>query len=292
MNSNFSSHHRGHEDSTKEHQGKQRQIGEQSLEEQGQKLELSLRANRGPRRARSDRWGGKRSNLAFRHKLTRYRISQSLKPFLTFVKPSCPLWLLFLAVGTATAQTIRFDFNLPKSRPTEYHLTLTSAGTAIFDEPASDSQDAYHSEFHIDPARTAEVFATAKSLNYFDGDYQYRKHKVADTGEKRFTYEADGKTTTTTFHYSENGPIRQLTDWFQSVAATQEFARKATFDRRFDKLSLDNDVKSFVDEVKAGRATQVQSIRPVLEQIADDPAVLKTVRQRIKELLASASGAA
>ncbi|MEO8726056.1 MAG: hypothetical protein ABI383_08005 [Acidobacteriaceae bacterium] len=197
------------------------------------------------------------------------------------------MWLLFLAVGTASAQTIRFDFRLPASRPAEYHLTLTPSGDATFDEPAMDSQDAFHSEFRVDAARAAEVFASAKSLNYFEGAFAYKKHKIADTGEKRLSYEQDGKTTSATFNYSENQAIRRIADWFQAVATTQEFARKARFDRRFDKLSLDVDVKDFAENAKAGRATEVQSIRPLLEEFVADPTILKTVRERIRGLLAS-----
>lgn len=206
------------------------------------------------------------------------------------VRTLCPLWLLFLAFGTAPAQTIHFDFNLPASRPAEYHLTLASSGDATFDEPATDSQEACHSVFRVDATRTADVFASAKALNYFQGTFDYKRHKIANTGEKRLSYEQDGKITSTTFNYSENQTIRQLTDWFQAVATTQEFARKARFARRFDKLSLDADVKNFADNVKAGQAAELQSIRPLLEEMAADPTILKTVRERIKGLLAVPSG--
>jgi hypothetical protein len=75
----------------------------------------------------------------------------------------------------------------------------------------------------------------------------------------------------------------------QGIATTQDFARKAAFDRRYDKLALDADVKAYANAVKSGLATNTETIRPILESLANDPAVLNTVRQRATQLLGAGS---
>lgn len=186
-----------------------------------------------------------------------------------------------------TSPTIRFDFSFPESKPAEYHIAVTEQGAATFDEPGNDEQDAYHSEFELAPEKAKWLFDAAHGLNDFSGDYDFHKHKVANTGEKRFTLLNGDKQSGTTFIYTENQQLQQLTTWMQGVAATQEFARRAKLHRKFDKLALDADVKQFVGDVQGHRATELRAIRPLLEQLAGDPAVLNSARVRLKQLLST-----
>jgi hypothetical protein len=197
-----------------------------------------------------------------------------------------PLWFSHLAAAQQPP-TLKFDFKFPGSIPPEYHISLKRSGEATFEEPGSDQQDPYRSEFRVSAEKAAEMFKSAEFLKYFSGDFDYRKRKVANTGIKSLTYAGDDQQHTTSFVYTENAELQRLTAWFQAVAETQEFARKASFHRRFDKLALDNDVKSFVEAVKSGRAQEVESIQPLLRQVADDPSVLNSVRERVRALLKS-----
>jgi len=203
----------------------------------------------------------------------------------------------FLVFGLAVAALaqgnthIKFDYRFAGSVPPEYHVTIEQTGAATFDEPATDTQDAYHAEFQVSPEKAKWLYENAEALNHFSGDYDYRKHTIADTGEKRLSFIEGEKQTQAVYHYSADPRIQQITAWLQGLAVTQEFARVAVLHRRFDKLALDADVKEFADNVQEGRATEVASIRPLLQQLAEDPAVLNTARQRIKTLLAKGPAA-
>jgi hypothetical protein len=201
------------------------------------------------------------------------------------------LAMLLLTVPAIAQQqpTVTLEFSFPQSQPSQYRLSIARSGEAVFEEPANDKQEPFHSEFRLPSSQTEQIFAAAKDLRFFDADYEYKKHKVANTGEKKLTYAGDGATHSTTFHFSENQRVTQLTAQLQGIAATQDFARKAAFDRRYDKLALDGDVKAFANAVKSGLATNIETIRPTLESLANDPAVLNTVRQRATQLLRSGS---
>ena len=181
--------------------------------------------------------------------------------------------------------TLRFDYHLPNGEPAEYSLTVDSSGKATFDEPATDKQDAYHSDFQLPGDIITHLFDQTKATNYFSGHYNYTRHKVANLGEKKLTYTSPAQQGSAAYNYSQDTHIQDLTDYFQSLAATQDFARRVQFDRRFDKLALDADVKAFAQQVAANQARSLETIRATLESLAKDSTVLNTVRQRARDLL-------
>ncbi len=187
--------------------------------------------------------------------------------------------------------TLRFDYKLPNAAPAEYSITVDESGKGSFEEPATDKQSAYHTDFQLASGLTERLFDQARAAHYFSGEYNYTRHKVANTGEKKLTYTSATQRGTAAFNFSEDPHIQDLTGCFQAVAATQDFARRVEFDRRFDKLALDAEVKSFAAEAAAHRALALDSIRSILQSLADDPTVLKTVRQRARELIGEADAA-
>ncbi|MBV9670466.1 MAG: hypothetical protein JOZ43_05875, partial [Acidobacteriales bacterium] len=125
------------------------------------------------------------------------------------------LLLMVAAASALLAQSaskqIQFDFKFPGSMPPEYHMTFTPAGETTFQEPADDNQDEFRTAFQISRDRADWLFQTATDLHGFSGDYNYRKHKIAESGEKRLTLIDGDQRTGATFHYSENPQIQRLT---------------------------------------------------------------------------------
>ena len=78
---------------------------------------------------------------------------------------------------------------------------------------------------------------------------------------------------------------QKLTTLFESIAFTLEEGRRLAVEHKHDRLALDAELGELLDAVKEGRALEVQSIQPVLQEIAEDDAVLERARQRAKKLL-------
>jgi hypothetical protein len=57
--------------------------------------------------------------------------------------------------------------------------------------------------------------------------------------------------------------------------------------RRFDKLGLEEELKGMENEGQ--NLAELQIIAPMLESIANDPAILNIARQRAKRLLAKSA---
>ena len=162
-----------------------------------------------------------------------------------------------------------------------------SASTPSATAAAADTVAAppYRSEFDISPATRDRVFALAQVLDYFHGDFEFRKHAVADTGRKTFTYRDGMRQSATVFHWSENKQIQELTNLFESIALTQNFARRLAYLRRYDKLGLDSILKRMEELAHANYLGEMQAIAPALRQIAADPNVMHVARERAQRLL-------
>lgn len=160
----------------------------------------------------------------------------------------------------------------------------TNAEQAAQSQDAS-SQDSFRKEFTASDSLRQKVFALAEKTGYFNGQFDFTKHPVANTGRKTLTYDAGDKHTSTTYNYSEDPSIQELTDLFQGISTTIEGGRRLEFDRRFEKLQLDEDLKSLEDLCNDGHLQEVQVIAPILQRLAADRTVLHIAQQRAERIL-------
>lgn len=188
--------------------------------------------------------------------------------------------------------TITFDCLWEAATPQEYTFTLRSTGTAryVSSNPARPAEDRaqdpdYEREFTFSSSGSAKAFSLAAQAKYFDGDFEYRKHQVASTGRKTLTYADMVRHFQTTYNWSENSAIDELTRYFQGVSSTIEHGRKLEFLHRYDKLGLEAHLKGMEEEAQSRYLAELAIIAPVLESIAGDSSVMNIARQRARRLL-------
>ncbi|HEY2499735.1 MAG TPA: hypothetical protein VGK24_21960 [Candidatus Angelobacter sp.] len=143
-------------------------------------------------------------------------------------------------------------------------------------------------EFTMSAANRNKIFRLAQQANYFNGDFAFKKHTVASSGKKTLTYADEARHFETTYDYSENKAIEEITNLFQGISNTIEHGRKLQFLHRFDKLGLEAELKDMESAMEGHNLRELQVIAPTLESIAKDAAVLNIARQRAKRLLAKA----
>jgi hypothetical protein len=206
--------------------------------------------------------------------------------------------------------TITFKLSWPAAQPSDYSITIHRDGRAEYisedksltppqerNAPVESnaeqtvqsqdaaSQDTFRKEFTASDALRQKLFPLAQQANFFDGQFDFTKHAIAQTGRKTLSYEDSNRHTSTTYNYSEDLSIQQLTDIFQGIEATIEGGRKLEFDRRFQKLSLDEDLKNLEELCNDGRLQEVQVIAPLLQRLAADRTVLHIAQQRAERIL-------
>jgi len=192
--------------------------------------------------------------------------------------------------------TITFDRVWEAYKPQNVTITVQATGPARYvsrnpftppDQTGADPD--YLLDFTLSSRSQKKLFDDAKEANYFKGDFSYKKHAVASTGKKTLTYSDPVRHFTTTYDYSENKAIEEITNLFSGISNTIEHGRKLVYLHRFDKLGLEEELKGMEDAAQSHNLAELQVIAPTLKSIADDATVLNIARQRAKKLLAKAN---
>ncbi len=196
------------------------------------------------------------------------------------------------AVGAAQAQ-VSFRYERPGLPVPRFTLTVNEDGSAryeaeqVFEATRSGLPETQQIDRQIvlSRASTGRIFADARSLDRFTARCATPAKNIADTGTKTLRYAGADGGGSCVYNYSQDKRVAGLTDLFLAIAATLDMGRKLDFDHRFDRLGLDAAMQTLVEQVDAGRAVELGTIRGTLKSIAQDSEVLERVRLRAAKLL-------
>jgi len=234
------------------------------------------------------------------------------------------LVLLVMALGFCTAAqehasspqspdkapTVTFTLDRASGEPHRYKISVDSTGRASYQIAPAQTGANWVSEgsqitegsrisqasemagdppeivkFTMDPATVGHVFELARQTNYFQGDFDYHKHRIADTGRKTLAYADAGRASQTEYNWSENSAIAELTKIFTGIAATLDFGPRLQYLWAHDKLGLDQELSSMESLADSGELAELQIVAPVLQQIASDPSIMNIARERARRIL-------
>jgi hypothetical protein len=133
------------------------------------------------------------------------------------------------------------------------------------------------------------VFQVADQLKHFNGNWDYKKGRIAFTGTKTLSFKDAGNGYSTTYNWSDNVQIQQLTALFQSISETIELGRKLADTYRFDKLGVDAVLKSMEEAAKSNQLAEIQAVQPILSKLAKDSSLMNISRRRAEFLLSKIS---
>jgi len=206
--------------------------------------------------------------------------------------------LIFLFGAAALAgepATITFSVDFPGSNPDHYSIAVQSDGQAHYEStgklsPDSDAGDPYQTDFQIsDPVRR-RIFELAAQANYFSGKVDTGKKNLAFTGTKKLAYSDSQRHSTAEYNFSNVAAVQQMTALFQMVGATLEYGRRLAYFHRYQKLALDEELKHMEDQARRGEVSELQAVKPILQEIYDDASVINVVRARARRIMDMATG--
>src|SRR5947209_2502829 len=113
------------------------------------------------------------------------------------------------------------------------------------------------------------------------------KDKIANTGKKTLEYTDAGRHFQTSYSWSENPTIQELTEIFYGISNTMESANKLAFMKRYDKLGLPEQLQSMLELRSEGHLLELQTITPLLQKIVEDGSLMNLARQRARQLIQS-----
>jgi hypothetical protein len=210
----------------------------------------------------------------------------------------CPVSLLLLTIAllcaaslwAAEPATVTFSLDFPNSVPEHYTISVASDGQAHYSciariSDQSEDRDNYSSDFTVSEATRGRIFDLASQAHYFTGKVDSGNRKVAFTGKKKLVYSDGQRNNSADYNYSSVPAVEQLTTLFQDMEATLEFGRRITYEHRYQKLALDDELKSMEDAARSGSLAELPAVKPILQRVYDDPSVMNMTRARALRIM-------
>ncbi len=193
--------------------------------------------------------------------------------------------------GSAALVTFTLDF--PTSQPEHYSIRVPSDGLAHYQSTGrisadSDDTDSFDLDFPLSPEIRQKVLVLADRAGYFQKDLDSHHKGQAFTGKKTLTYRDASRTGEATYNFSSNPAAQELTSLFQNLSATLEFGHRIDYDRRYQKLALDAELKRMQEMTQTRMLVEVSAIQPILQQVVADQSVVNVARARAQRLLDAA----
>ena len=199
------------------------------------------------------------------------------------------------AQDTAPVDQIRFDFEFAALQPPHWGFEIGSDGHGRYFKQGL-PMDANPSGDESQPIEvstaTMEALLAGQTALAGNKDCNSKVKNVAQTGKKKLSYGHDAVWNTCQFNYSDDAGVMRATAAFQAMAETLQFGERLKSEHRFDKLGLDAELDSLIDEAKGSRAMEIQNIAPVLQSLIADDTLMDRVRSKSQRLLDQSSGAA
>jgi hypothetical protein len=191
--------------------------------------------------------------------------------------------------------TVTFTFDWPSVQPHHYSISVDSTGRAAYQSRIAEGTaeqsvegDPYMVKFEVSQPTRTRIFQLARAANLFNGKFDYTKRKIAFSGTKTLAYSEADKHYETSYNWSENPAIQELTNIFEGISNIEEAGRRLEQLHRYDKLGLDTELKSLEQLQHSHSLVELRLIAPILQQIAGDPAVMNIARERAQRLLKAA----
>jgi hypothetical protein len=198
--------------------------------------------------------------------------------------------------------TITFQFEFPGATPGHYALSVDATGRAAYKSTSPQDENAgyatagqqpqgdpYVVRFTLSQSLVDQITGFAKSLNYFNGKFDYTKTRVANTGAKTLIYADPARHFETTFNWSQNPDVMELARTFQNLSTTLEFDRRLQDHMRHQKLALEDDMKQLQDAATHNNLAELRLLSPTLQKLAADSSIMHIARRRAQQLLATIS---
>ena len=211
---------------------------------------------------------------------------------------ACLLVLLSAVAHSQTSPmpaTVTFTLDFPSSQPDHYSVQVDSDGKARFESTGKTSSEAEQSdnfnyEFTISAATREKIFNLAAKADYFQKDIDSHRKNIAFTGKKTLAYKDAQRGGESSYNYSPDAAVQELTSLFQGLSATLEFGHRLQYAQRYQKLALAQELKAMEESARNSPPVEIQAIAPILQQIIADPGVINVTRARAQRLLERGGG--
>lgn len=192
--------------------------------------------------------------------------------------------------ATLVNASVSFTLDFPASQPGHYSIQVESDGEARYESTSrvsteSSDTDTFAYEFTVSPATRDRIFDLSAKARYFQKDLDSHRKNLAFTGTKTLRYQDEHRKGESTYNYSPDATVQELTNFFQGLSATLELGHRLEYSLRYQKLALAEELKRTEESARMSPPVEIQAIAPILQQIVADSSVMNVTRARARRLL-------
>jgi hypothetical protein len=188
------------------------------------------------------------------------------------------------AVAAAmSGPTVTYRKVFKTSFPEFVEIKIDQSGSGTWDIRQLD-EEAAPQAFQISPALAQRIFALAANLHNFQGADLDVHRRLANLGEKTFTYANGGETHSTTFNYTLDPSATQLTNLFEGLARQTSDLSDLIRTMRYDHLGVNDVMKQIEEDYNTKQLPEPELLLPTLDQLASDEKYVDIARQRARTL--------
>jgi sulfur transfer protein SufE len=170
------------------------------------------------------------------------------------------------------------------STPEYLQLTVDSKGSGTFEGHKLDEAQSSR-PFQLSTATTQRIFALARQLDNFQSLHLESHKKVANLGQKTFTYQQGEDVNRVVFNYTENRIARELVDIFEALGAVEEHIVALEFEMKYDPLGLTQELSQIQTELNNKSLADPEILLPTLEKIARSSRFLHLAQVRAQQII-------
>jgi hypothetical protein len=177
------------------------------------------------------------------------------------------------------------NYDRPGLQVPHWQITVPEHGMAEYVGKPAQGNDPGQILFRLSPAGRARLGMLLGRTHNLQPCETHSKG-IANMGTKEVEYAAaDASPVRCTFNFTDNKPLSDALEYMLAIAGTVQAGMELDRLHRYDRLGLDPVMIRLAEDAKTGRAVELGAIRPTLENLVTDVAVLERVRTRAQQLL-------
>ena len=189
---------------------------------------------------------------------------------------------IFLQAGVPAKMTYSRTFK--GSTPEYLLITVDSKGLGTFEGHQLDEAQSPR-PFQLSAGTTDRIFALAGQLHNFQSVDLDSHKKVANLGQRTFTYQQGEDVNRVVFNYTENRIAQELVDIFEAVCVVEEHIAALEFSMKYDPLGLPQGLLEIQIELNNKSLVDPEMLLPTLEKIAHGSRFLHLAQVRAQQII-------
>ena len=185
--------------------------------------------------------------------------------------------------SVSTQATITFRKVFKASYPEFAEIKVNQDGTGTWDIRQLDETPSPRS-LHLGQALTQKIFDLAGDLHDFQGINLDVHRRIANLGQKTFSYEKGGESYSVEFNYTVNSSANQLSAIFEGLERQELDLSDMQRAMRYDHLGANDVLLRVQSDIQNKLIPEPEALLPLLDQIGADEDLIDIARQRARAL--------